>query len=305
MKIINHINEIGGPFVVTIGKFDGLHKGHQKLLDHLLKLADQFQAKSCVVTFTPHPNEVLGHEDKGFLINSYKEKEILIKNLNIDCLVSLSFNQGFSVKSPELFILEYLESVHLKAIHLGHDFSFGANKRGDYKFIQSHFSKTNIQVTVQEQLIHQGEGVSSTRVRELVRKGEFPGVEELLGRYFFISGVVIKGEGRGRKIGFPTANINIEEKRVAPSLGVYITRTWYRDYMYHSVTNIGVNPTFKGIRRPSIETYIFDFDQDIYGEIIRVEFIRKIREEVKFCSVADLVDQINKDVILAKEFFRD
>ena len=232
--------------MATIGNFDGLHKGHQYLLNQLKKCSRHHQAKSCVITFTPHPREILTCDDVSFLINSYSEKERLIEKEDIDYLVSLKFSRDFSTIAPNSFVKEYLDSKHLRAIILGHDFSFGANKKGNYKLIQSYFAGKDIETAIQEGYLLQDEMVSSTKVRGYIREGNFSEVTDLLGRHFFTSGIVLKGLGRGKKIGFPTANIRMGGKRIYPRRGVYISQTVYGEKTYHSVTNVGLNPTFWG-----------------------------------------------------------
>ena len=302
MKIIDHVNEIKEPFVLTIGNFDGIHKGHQYLLKKLLKQSRHHQGKACVITFTPHPYEILNPERKNFLINSYNEKKFLIENLNIDYFVSLKFTRDFSTKGPETFIKEYLESDYLRGIYLGYDFSFGADKRGSYEVIQKYFLNRPVEISMENEFCLKGNNVSSTRVRDMIEEGNFTDVTNLLGRSFFVTGIVLKGLGRGKQIGFPTANINVSEKRIFPRLGVYITETSYQDMIYHSITNVGINPTFKNSGKMSIETNIFDFDNEIYGERIEVKFLKRIREEKKFSSVNELVLQISKDIQLARKY---
>ena len=302
MKIIDHVNEIKEPFVLTIGNFDGIHKGHQYLLKKLLKQSRHHQGKACVITFTPHPYEILNPERKNFLINSYNEKKTLIENLNIHYFVSLKFTRDFSTKGPETFIKEYLESDYLRGIYLGYDFSFGADKRGSYEVIQKYFLNRPVEISMEDEFCLKGNNVSSTRVRDMIEEGNFTDVTNLLGRSFFVTGVVLKGLGRGKQIGFPTANINVSEKRIFPRLGVYITETSYQDMIYHSITNVGINPTFKNSGKMSIETNIFDFDNEIYGERIEVKFLKRIREEKKFSSVNELVLQISKDIQFARKY---
>ena len=303
MKTIKHVRDIQTPFVATIGNFDGFHTGHKNLIRQLVSHSIRYKAKTCVITFFPHPCEILRPDIKGFLINSYEEKKDLIEQMGIDYFLPLQFTRDFSTKNPEQFIKEYLEEKELKAIHLGYDFSFGENKQGDCELIKKYFSNKNIDVFIQEKFCLNNERVSSSQIRNLIKVGNFEAVTALLERNFFSSGVVLKGEGRGKKIGFPTANINLDEKRVYPGLGVYITKTTYNNVVYYSITNVGVNPTFGEMRKTSIETNIFDFDDDIYGERIRVEFLKKIRPEIAFSSVNELVSQISKDVCYTREYF--
>ena len=305
MEIVHHLNDIHCPFVVSIGNFDGVHKGHRLLLGELVECSKRCQAKTCVVTFVPHPYEVVGSEEKEFLLNSYDERESLIGECGIDYLVPLEFTLDFSMKDPQAFLGEYIDSDFIRGIHVGDDFSFGSNKGGGYSFLKDYFKRKEISVTIQEPLHLDGERVSSTRIRELIDKGELSKAKKLLGRDFFISGIVKKGQGRGRDIGFPTANIDVNDGRIYPRRGVYLTRTRYKSNAYNSITNVGINPTFGDSQKTSVETNIFDFDQEIHGQVIKVEFIRRMRDEIKFSSAQGLVEQITQDIKAAREFFYD
>ena len=305
MKTVKHIHDISEAFWATIGNFDGVHRGHQQLLHQLSTQAQGCGAKSCVITFTPHPGEVLGPGKSGFLINSDQEKQFFIEQLHIDYFVCLRFTRDFSTKDASTFIKQYLESSYLKGVHLGHDFAFGANKEGSYELLKECLAEKAIAVTVQEGVYIAQEKVSSSRIRRSIREGNLSEASELLGRNFFVAGIVLKGRGRGRQIGFPTANINMDEKRIYPEKGVYVTQSTCRNRTYHSVTNVGVNPTFENFSKVRIETNIFDFDHEIYGEIIKVEFLHKLRAEKKFATENDLMVQIAKDIELARDFFGD
>ncbi|MCY4643657.1 MAG: bifunctional riboflavin kinase/FAD synthetase [Bacteriovoracales bacterium] len=303
MKTIKHISEIKSPFIVTIGNFDGVHKGHQSLFGELKKKSNRDSLKTCAISFYPHPFEVLGSKGNDFLISSYAGKEYLIRDLDIDYFLPLKFTKDFSTKDPGSFIEEHLKSDYLRIIHLGHDFNFGSNKKGNYDFLKNYFSSSSVIVTKQNEFYVDGGGVSSTRIRDLIRRGEMLEAATLLGRPFVFDGIVKEGKGRGRHIGFPTANIERDQMRVCPKLGVYITRVIYQERSYHSVTNVGVNPSFEKRTTPRIETHIFDFNSKLYGEEIQIEFLKIIRPEIKFLSSEDLAFQISKDISSAKEFF--
>ena len=218
-----------------------------------------------MITFIPHPYEVLGSRREGTLINSHAEKEELMGDLHIDYLIPFKFTRDFSSKAPAEFVGQYLESPFLRAIHLGSDFSFGIDKQGDHRFIADYFADRRVEVVVHDKFYCQGEVISSSRIRHLIKRGQVGDAATLLQRPFFVRGVVVKGQGRGRKIGFPTANIDLNQQRVYPQHGVYVTKTTYRNMVYYSITNVGINPTFDDSAPASVETNIFDFDNDIYG----------------------------------------
>ena len=305
MKILEHIREIKEPFVLTIGNYDGCHLGHQYLLKQLRSMGEKKGIKSCLITFEPHPHIVLRHDKGGFLINTLKEKKSLLQEFGLDYFIALPFTGDLSKTSPEDFIERYILSQFLKGIQVGKDFCFGQDKEGDGEFLKKYFSSKNLKVHLREKFLSGLEAVSSSRIRTLVCNGQFEQARALLGRNFFLSGDVMKGRMRGRTIGFPTANLMENEKRVYPLNGVYITATTYRGKLYPSVTNIGVKPTFEEGSKRDIETHIFDCDLSLYGEEIRVEFFRKLRAEQKFPSIAKLVSQITLDISAAKAFFRD
>lgn len=308
MKILNNLLEINQdhknpPDIgLTIGNFDGFHIGHQQLLS---KIYNECKAKNqlfVVVTFIPHPQKILQPEKERFLINSYEQRRKLLKNSGVDYLIELKFTRDFSTLSPERFMKEYLFCYPaLKNFYLGYDFAFGANKQGDFDLVQSICSPLGIKVEIQPKFEHHAKIVSSTCIREKIIAGNVQDVDEILARPFHLEGVVIKGEGRGKKIGFPTANIQVSPDLIVPGNGVYITKTIHNGMTYQSATNIGNNPTFKSTKQLHIETNLFDFDSDIYGEMLEIQFLLKIRDERKFETVNDLIAQIKSDVEAAKK----
>lgn len=288
---------------ITIGNFDGVHLGHQQLLKKIKADCTSRGLKFIVVTFTPHPQKILQPGKEQFLISSYEQRRQLLKKLGVDYIVEILFNRDFSTLAPEEFLNRYLLVYpSLQNVYLGYDFAFGANKQGDYDLVRSICAPRGIEVEIQPKFEFLGKIVSSSLIRERLISGKIDEVEEMLGRHFHLEGVVIKGEGRGKKIGFPTANIQVSQDLIVPHKGVYVTKTVHDGMTYQSVTNIGNNPTFKAGNQLHIETNLFDFDHDIYGEKIEIQFLRKIREEKKFSTVNDLIDQIRKDVFFAKEY---
>jgi riboflavin kinase/FMN adenylyltransferase len=298
----NDTPEIG----ITIGNFDGVHIGHRELLKKIKTDCLSRGLQFVVVTFTPHPQKILQPGKERFLINSYDQRKTLLSELGVDHLVEVMFTRDFSTLSPEVFLKDYLLSYPaLRNIYLGYDFAFGANKQGGFDLVKSICENRGIEVEIQPKFEFKGHVVSSSLIREKILAGDVDEVEEILGSKFQLEGVVVKGEGRGKKIGFPTANIQVSSDLIVPDKGVYVTRTIYKGMTYQSVTNIGNNPTFKISNQIHIETNIFDFDADIYGETLNIEFISKVRDEKKFATVNDLIEQIKQDVQFSREFLRN
>ena len=294
------------PIGLTIGNFDGVHIGHRQLLK---KIKNDCQSKNLlfvVVTFVPHPQKILQPDKERFLINSYEQRRTLLKSLGVDILVEMKFTRDFSTLKGEDFLSQYLLSYpNLKDFYLGYDFAFGANKEGDYDLVKSICHPRGVDVEIQPKYEFQGQVVSSSLIRERLLSGKIDEVKDILERPFHLEGVVVKGEGRGKKIGFPTANIQVSQDLLVPQKGVYVTRTIYNGMTFKSITNIGNNPTFKDTNMIHIETNLFDFDTDIYGELLDIQFLHKIRDEKKFPTVNDLIGQIKSDVEFAKEYLRE
>ena len=308
MILIRDLKEIGDKYgddkiYVTIGNFDGVHVGHQEFLKSIKRECSKDHAKFVLVTFIPHPHQVL----KGltsFLINTYEERRDLVKSCGVDYLLEIDFTRDFSTLGPEQFLENFIFlNKGVEKIFLGHDFAFGANKSGDFNVAQNFCKNKNTQLVLQKEFTVDKKQVSSTVVRKAIEAGDMETAKELLGREYFISGRVIKGEGRGKKIGFPTANLGYSKELIVPAKGVYITQVRIKDMVYNSVTNIGHNPTLNTGYDIHIESHLLDFTHDIYGEEIRVLFIKKLREEKKFPSVNELIHQISQDVSDTKTFF--
>ena len=296
MKIVSDYKgeeKFEGPVALTIGNFDGVHLGHQHLINSIReKLGKDW--KLAVMTFVPHPLEILGPMS-GFLLNSYHERRELFETQNIDYLLEVKFSRDFSTLTPEAFLKKFILSSNVKQLFLGYDFSFGANKAGTFDFAKEYLTCEGIDVVMLDPS-HELNPPSSTMVRNLLTSGDIKGANQLLGRPFFLSGRVIKGAGRGRIIGFPTANLESEKGRLIPKNGVYSSYVTRNSQRLGSITNVGFNPTFTDEKVKQVETFILDFNDDIYGEVLKVELVQKIRDEKKFSSATELVAQIAADV---------
>jgi len=303
MKVYENIGDLPKElnFGLTIGNFDGFHRGHQSLLDQVRRHCDKKQLEMVVMSFVPHPITILKNQ-KSFLLNTYGERRELLRAGGIDYLIETAFTRDFSTLAPTEFLDRHVfNHSGLSLLFLGYDFAFGANKEGDHEFVKEYCSNKKAQVLVQDKFSEENEVFSSSLVRDYLKAGDTVEAQEVLGRPFFLRGRVIKGAGRGRRIGFPTANIEVDFERMVPAKGVYATLCRYKGGLYKSITNIGKNPTFNVEEGLNIETNIFDFSEDIYGEEIEILFVKKIRDEKKFPSVNDLIDQIRFDVQARKE----
>lgn len=310
MKLIKDLKEIDlsgkADIGLTIGNFDGVHLGHRHLLDHVKKICQQKKLNFVVMTFIPHPHQILNPKFQHYLINSYEERRNMLSELGVDYLVELDFDRDFSTKTPDEFLKTYI--LHYQGVReffIGHDFAFGVNKQGGFDFIKKTCATLGINVEIQSEFELKGEKISSSIIREKLKTGQIELANQFLSRSYFLDGRVVKGEGRGKKIGFPTANLDLNQEITVPELGVYITQTLYKGMRFNSITNVGRNPTFSDANKINVETNLFDFSEDIYGETIRVNFLRKLRPEKKFESVNKLVDQIRQDVETAKSFFNE
>lgn len=310
MKLVKSISEIDDsrPIILTIGNFDGVHLGHQDLFKQAKQYATKFNAYVVAMTFVPHPMTILSNIHEKFLLTSIEKKRDLLNILGVDFLIEVNFNRDVSTLTPLEFLKKYvLTSKSLKGMFLGFNFSFGAKKSGTHQVVREilkiHAPEVDLQVAKPFEFDHVP--VSSSKIRAALDTGDVCLAEKLLSRPHSISGVVIKGDGRGRTIGFPTANIHVSAGYFYPQPGVYVTKTNYKGMAFHSITNIGVRPTFTDHSELKFETHILDFHEMIYGEEIEVEFHSQIRSEKKFHSINELVDQIKLDQQFSIDFWKE
>ena len=288
--------------VVLIGNFDGIHLGHQKLISKAKRIAQQKKQKLVLITFNPHPREIINNIEMD-LILPYKEKKLLLKNYGIDKIDEIKFTNKLSKLSAEEFATEYIYKAHNPSdIVIGKNFKFGHKARGDAKLLKDSLSKKvkvhSIDIKRLDSLV-----ISSSEIKKLISKGNIDKVNKLLGRNYHISGKVIHGEKRGRLIGFPTTNLSTEWNFL-PKKGVYVSKVVISDKSYQSITNIGVRPTFNA-NSLQIESHIFDFNKNVYGKKIKIYFLARIRSEKKFETVEKLIENITKDVNFGRKYFKN
>lgn len=304
MRIFRNIEEIIEKFdnpCVTIGNFDGVHLGHQRLFEVVEQRAYHSHGTSIAITFDPHPLQVL--MPGGIkLISTCEQKIELIEMSGMDVLVVIPFNKEFATTTAEQFVDEILIGrIGVKDLFVGYDYAFGKGRAGNIDFLKKAGKDKGFSVTVIDAYYENDILVSSTVARKLIAEGRMVETSRLLGRYYQIRGEVQKGKQRGGKeIGFPTANLHIDEEDLVPKRGVYVCQVISEGICYGGVINIGYNPTF-GEETLVAETHIFDFNQNIYGKPIKVNLLKFLRGEEKFASIKQLSQQISKDVISAKE----
>lgn len=289
---------------LSIGSFDGVHLGHQSIIQKLTAGAHAADVPAVVLTFYPHPAVVLRGLSESFYLTTPEEKAELLGEMGVDLVITHPFNREVSQMTAEEFLGQLVEYLGLKQLWVGYDFSLGRDREGSLPKIIDIGMKSDFGFSVHEvsALYSSGEVVSSSRIRGLLEVGEVESAARLLGRSFSISGEVISGEGRGRTLGIPTANLRIPKERVVPSPGVYACLATHQGKAYRAVTNIGVRPTFEKMPvAPRVETHILDFDQDIYGDVLSLGFVGRLRGEMRFPSVDELVAQIKLDIESARE----
>ena len=293
--------QLEGPSVVTIGKFDGFHLGHRKLLQECCRIRKAGE-RVVVFTFSRSPQMVLAGKAYAEL-NSHEEKVHLAEALGVDVLIEYPFTPDVRQMTAENFLKDILfDRLHAVAIVAGPDCRFGYERRGDIEFLEEHSEELGYLVHVVEKENYQLMPISSTRIREVLRKGAIEEVNAMLGCHYGYDGEVVHGRRLGRTLGFPTINQWVPEGKVLPQYGVYASEVVRNGKVYPAVSNIGVKPTISGSERVSIETYIYDFDHEIYGEKIRVQLLHFVRPERRFYSLEALKKQVDRDKIEVQRY---
>ncbi|MCF6137153.1 bifunctional riboflavin kinase/FAD synthetase [Alkalihalobacillus berkeleyi] len=294
------------PAAMAIGYFDGIHMGHKKVICTAKSIADEQGLESAVMTFDPHPSVVLGRErvEKAH-ITPMEDKVQVIESLGIDRLYIVTFNKGFASLTPQQFVDQFIIGFNIKHVVAGFDFSFGKKGEGTMETLPFH-SRGQFKHTVINKVSIEGQKVSSTLIRTLIENGQVQDIPTFLGRHYQVGGRVIHGDNRGHTIGFPTANIHLENTYMIPQVGVYAVKMNVNGEWYDGVCNVGYKPTFKDDKpdQPGIEVHLFEFDAEIYGEYVFVKWCNRIRGEKKFSSIEELKAQIAEDVSTAKQILQ-
>jgi len=298
MKIYNKIEDFdnNSRTILTIGTFDGLHEGHKKILEKLIYTAKNKGLKSLVLTFFPHPREVINKYNNVKLIDTLDEKVAILEEMGVDSLIIHPFDKNFSLLTAYQFIKDYLvDMLKISHVIIGYDHRFGKGREASVKDLKELGNEFDFIVEEIDAYEIESITVSSTKIRDSIVKGDFQSTKKFLGRYFRITGEVIQGDGLGKKINYPTANILIKEDyKIIPKDGVYLIKSKVNNIEYYGMMNIGHRPTI-GQNEKSIEVHLFNFSNNIYGDKISVDIISKIRDEKKFSSIEALKEQLKKD----------
>jgi riboflavin kinase/FMN adenylyltransferase len=311
MQVFEGLEKIKEPFknaVLTIGNFDGVHVGHQALFHSVIEKADVIDGTAIAVTFEPHPMRVLKKNGYPPIITLYEQKAELIAKIGMDVLICIPFTAEFASLSAQRFVKQILvELIGMKAIIVGQDYTFGKNREGNVDLLKKFGHEYGFEVIISDWIPGSSaaeERISSTGIRELVMAGEVDRVRRMLGRYYQIRGTVATGRNRGGKLlGFPTANIRLQDE-LCPKTGIYAVTVEFEEKLHSGVANIGYSPTFDD-HIFTVEVHILDFNQNIYNQKLRVNFIQRLRDEIRFSSIGELSAQIKRDIEVARKILAD
>ncbi len=291
------------PTVLTLGVFDGLHLGHQKIMKTVVERGKAVDAVPTAITFDPHPRAVLHPESSPPLLQTLDQRLANFEVLGIEQAILIRFSKEFADQDAEEFLREIIhERLQAKEIYLGNGFAFGKNRRGNISLLKKMSEELGFYADEVAEIKLRGKRISSSSIRQLLNDGKVNLARRMLGRPYGVEGAIIRGDRRGHTIGFPTANLK-PKNRVIPKYGVYATANLIDGVWKKSITNVGIRPTFEGSNEPSIESYIFDFKGDLYGDVLRVRFLHRIRDERKFAGIEELKAQIEEDVQIALKYF--
>lgn len=305
MNVYKSIDEISRDekTVLTIGTFDGIHQGHKVIFERLKKYSSQNNLRNVVITFEPHPRTVVS-DFKIKLLTTLDEKTELLSKLDLDNLLVIKFSMEFAEQTSEEFITNIIcKKIGVQHIIIGHDHRFGKNRNGDDNELIELGKKCNFSVECLDAVKSEKDIISSTVIRNALFDGDIQKANRLLGRNYCFRGTVVKGVSRGKILGFPTANIEVEDKnKLIPKNGVYIVKALVEDEIIYGVMNVGLRPTFADTLSVVIEAHLFEFNKNIYGRTIRIELLKRIRDEKKFNNTEELIYQIGKDKKQAIQF---
>jgi riboflavin kinase/FMN adenylyltransferase len=294
---------VSRPTVLTMGVFDGLHLGHQQIMKTVVERAKALSATPTVITFDPHPRAVLFPESAPPLLQTLDQRINAFSVLGIEQTIVIPFSKELAQQPAEEFLQDIVhERLQAKEVYLGQGFFFGKDRAGNIDLLRKVSGELGFFADEIGEIKLRGARISSSRIRNLLIEGRVNLARRMLGRPYGVEGRIVRGDRRGHTIGFPTANLH-PQNRVIPRNGVYVTSTLIEDQWRRSITNIGIRPTFGKDSEPSIETYILNWDGDLYGDVLRVRFLHRVRDEKKFNSIDELIAQIKKDVGRAERYF--
>jgi len=291
------------PTVLTLGVFDGLHLGHQKIMQTVVERSKATNSVPTAITFDPHPRSVLYPENAPPLLQTLDQRLANFEVIGIEQAIVIRFDRDFADQDAEIFLRDIIhDRLQAREVYLGKGFAFGKNRGGNIDLLRRMSAKLGFFADEVAEVTLRGQRISSSKIRELLKDGKVNLVRRYLGRPYGVEGQIVRGNQRGRTIGFPTANLK-PRNRVLPKYGVYATANLIGGVWRKSITNVGVRPTFEGDQQPSIESYVFDFDGNLYGDVLRVRFLHRIRDERKFSGIEELKTQIAKDSRCALNYF--
>ncbi len=305
MKYIKNTTEfyIEENTVLSLGKFDGIHRGHELLLSHMAAKKKEGLAAAIFTFDIPPSRNVLGAASKVLTTNA--EKMHIFERLGVDYLIECPFTQEIRCMEAEAFIEKIVRQLHVKCMVVGQDFRFGHQRRGDYRMLLAQEKQLGYQAIVVEKMQEDARDISSTFIREEITAGNIAKANHLLGYRYFVTGEVVHGNQFGRTMGIPTMNQLPPEEKLLPPNGVYVTETVIGEKRYRGITNVGCKPTV-GEKNPiGVETHLFDFEEDVYGRIVTVEFLASVRSERRFSSVEELKSQLQRDIVCGRTFFEN
>lgn len=290
------------PLALSLGMFDGVHRGHQSIISEIVSIGKEKNLKPAVLTFWPHPRLVFNPNDDLKLLNTIEEKSELIERFGIHHLFLQEFNEDFRNLTGEEFVKKILvDKLNVKYLIIGYDHVFGKNRSGNFELLEKLAPEFGFQVEQMEAVNIHNDHISSTKIRNALLEGKIKEANEMLGYHYPVSGTVVDGKKLGRNIGYPTANIQVDSIKLLPKKGAYIVDVFVKEQHYKGMLSIGTNPTVNGDSL-TIEVYILDFDQDIYGEKITVHFRDFLHEEIKFESLEKLIERLDEDKRLTENY---
>ncbi|HEX2905861.1 MAG TPA: bifunctional riboflavin kinase/FAD synthetase [Phototrophicaceae bacterium] len=284
------------PSLVTIGVFDGVHRGHQQLITRLVSEAHAAGRLAVVVTFFPHPDVVLRGLQGRYYLTTPEQKADLLAQLGVDYVITYPFSREASQVRAADFVDMLRDHLQMATLWVGPDFAMGYKREGNVTFLRAQGERQGFTVQEMSLIVNGGGKIGSSAIRQAIQAGEMETAHQWLGRGYSVVGTVVHGEGRGHKIGFPTANLDVWEEQVLPPNGIYAGWVWLDGQRYMAATNVGLRPTFEGATSITVEPYLLDFNRDIYGQQLELTFEKRLRPEAKYNNLQDLIDQIGRDV---------